>query len=71
MGGFLRMLGGFGKGYATWAGIATVIASQIAGTDAAQKVVEVSETIPQVAMTIGALLATFGIGRKTGFHASR
>lgn len=67
----LKFLGKFAKGYATVAGVATTVAGLVLSTEAAQTVVAVSDGGAQVIYGIGAILAAFGYGRKTGYAGAQ
>ena len=64
-----KFLGKIGKGWGTYTGLAVLIAGTVAGADAAQTVVGVSDAVVLGVQSIGGLLAAFGIGRKAGVHA--
>ena len=66
----LKWLGVFAKGKATVVGLAVLVLSTLGQTDAAEKVAPVADAVLNIAQAVGAALAIFGIGRKSGYSAT-
>lgn len=66
----LEFFGKLAKGKATWTGIAVFALSAIGKQEIAQKVVPVADAVLNVGMSVGALTAAAGWGRKTGYAAA-
>ena len=66
----LDFLGKIGKGKATITGIGVLALSLLGKADLAQDIVPVADGLLNVGMSIGGLLATFGVGRKGGVAAA-
>jgi hypothetical protein len=65
-----KFLGKLWKGKATIIGIATAALGTIGLTDAAHSVVGVSDAVSTIVISVGSILAVFGIGRKAGYAAN-
>jgi hypothetical protein len=66
----LKFLGRLGKGAATITGLASVVLGVVGQTDAAQAVVGVGDGVGQVLVGVGAIVGSFGVGRKAGVSAA-
>lgn len=67
----LSWLGKIQKGRATFTGLAVAVLGMVGQTELAQDIVPISEQAGQLITVVGTALATFGVGRKAGYHATQ
>ena len=67
----LNFLGKIGKGKATITGIGVLALSLLGKADLAQQVVPVADGLLNVGVSLGGLLASFGVGGKGGAVAAK